>query len=145
MKKGILMIKALFMVILLGAFALPQEDKGILTVYAGNFNSDDGKAIVNLFKKGDNVTKEPYKQVSCKIVNQKATLTFDDLPYGDYAAIVWHDENDNGDLDHSWGFPAEPMGFSNQWKLSLFSGMPSFEKLKFTFTNTKNTVTIDVK
>jgi len=55
-------------------------------------------------------------------------------PYGEYSAILWHDVNGNGTLDHRWEIPAEPMGFSNNWELSILSGMPSFEKLRFEFT-----------
>ena len=31
-------------------------------------------------------------------------------PYGDYAAILVHDKNKNGIIDHKWGIPAEPLG-----------------------------------
>jgi uncharacterized protein (DUF2141 family) len=58
-------------------------------------------------------------------------MIFENLPNGSYAAIVYHDENDNGTLDHKFAFPSEPMGFTNNWNLSLFSGMPTFKKLRF--------------
>ena len=61
-------------------------------------------------------------------------VEFKNLPYNVYAAIVVHDKNSNGIIDHRFGMPNEPLGFSNNWKLSLFSGMPTFQKLKFSFT-----------
>jgi uncharacterized protein (DUF2141 family) len=79
------------------------------------------------------VPKKPFRIASGKISKGKALVRFEDLPYGDYAAIIFHDENANGVLDHRFGFPNEPMGFSNAWRLSLFSGMPTFKKLKFEF------------
>lgn len=60
-----------------------------------------------------------------------AKISFENLPTGSYAAIVYHHENDNGTLDHKLAFPSEPMGFTNNWNLSLFSGMPIFKKLRF--------------
>ena len=116
-----------------------------MTINAINIKNDEGKAIVNLFKKGDEITKEPYLQSSSKIANGKAVIVFVNLPYGEYADMLWQDKNSNGDLDHRWGMPAEPMGFSNNWKLSLFSGMPSFEKLKFQFTAQKAQCNISIK
>jgi uncharacterized protein (DUF2141 family) len=68
-----------------------------------------------------------------KIVNNEAKVDFQNLPFREYAIIVVHDLNLNDVIDHKWGFPAEPLGYSNKWKLSLFSGMPTFDKLKFVF------------
>jgi uncharacterized protein (DUF2141 family) len=109
------------------------QQSGTLTVNAENFNNDTGKAVVSLFRKEDDIPKKHFLQTSATIKNGKATLTFENLPYGDYALILFHDENDNSTLDHKLGFPNEPMCFSNNWKLSLFSGMPNFEKLRFEF------------
>ena len=77
-------------------------------------------------------------QMTGDIVNGKATISFSNIPFGDYAAILFQDENSNGILDHKLGFPNEPMGFSNDWKLSLFSGMPTFGKLKVAFSSQKS-------
>lgn len=59
-----------------------------------------------------------------------AKMIFENLPNGSYAAIVYHDEKDNGALDHKLAFPGEPMGFTNNRSLSLFSGMPTFTEAK---------------
>jgi uncharacterized protein (DUF2141 family) len=59
---------------------------------------------------------------------------------------VFHDENGNGTLYHNiLHFPAEPLGFSNQFYLGIFSGLPSFEKLQFEFTPGAEAVSILVK
>lgn len=104
-----------------------------LTIEVTHFEGDHGQAVIHLFRKQDDIPKKPYLKLTAMITNKKATVVFDNIPYGEYAAIVFHDENNNGELDHRFGFPNEPMGFSNEWKLSLFSGMPTFEKLHFTF------------
>ena len=44
-------------------------------------------------------------------------------------------ENGNGTPDHNFlHFPAEPMGFSNDFHMGKLTGLPSFEKLQFEFT-----------
>jgi MipA family protein len=49
-----------------------------------------------------------------------------DLPPGDYALVVYHDENGNGRLDRNFiGIPREPLGFSNRyWP----QGPPTFSR-----------------
>lgn len=52
-----------------------------------------------------------------------------DLPTGDYAITIFHDVNNNNDLDtNGIGIPKEPFGFSNNPKI-LF-GPPKFNKAK---------------
>jgi len=116
------------------AFAL-ERDSATLTVHVTGFKNAEGRAIINLFCEGQDVMKlkQAYRRANSAIENGEATFTFSDLPAGDYAISVFHDLNDNGELDHSMGVPAEPLAFSNGFHLSLFSGLPTFEKLKFSF------------
>jgi uncharacterized protein (DUF2141 family) len=118
------------------------QEPGTLTINANNFESSTGKAVANLFRQQDDVPKHPFKTINTMIIDGKATLTFKDLPYGSYAVLVYHDENENGTLDHKFGFPNEAMGFSNNWELSLFSGMPTFRKLKFAHTRPETIIEI---
>jgi len=144
------MVKSIFKIIagsicfLLFANSLAQQS-GTLTINAESFNNDTGKAVVNLFRKEDDVPKKYFLQTSATIKNGKAALVFENLPYGEYALILFHDENSNGTLDHKLGFPNEPMCFSNNWKLSLFSGMPNFEKLRFEFGVKTSDLTVKLK
>ena len=111
------------------------QETGALIIEAFNFETNTGVAVVHLFREQDDVPGKPFLKSTSTIENGKAKITFSNIPYGDYAAILFQDENTNGLLDHKLGFPNEPMGFSNEWKLSLFSGMPNFSKLKFSFKN----------
>jgi uncharacterized protein (DUF2141 family) len=123
---------------------LCKAQTGILTIEATNFKNDKGVATVHLFRAQDDVPKKPFMKAMNIIANGKATITFPNIPFGDYAAILFQDENANGILDHKFGLPNEPMGFSNQWRLSLFSGMPSFRKLKFKFEVNKDHCEIEI-
>jgi uncharacterized protein (DUF2141 family) len=110
-----------------------SQQLGTLTFRVTNLKSSEGAAIINLFRKQDDVPKKPFKTLSASIQNGISVISFNEILIGEYAAIAYHDENLNGRLDHKMGFPNEPMGFSNNWNLSLFSGTPTFKKLKFMF------------
>jgi len=116
----------------------------ILKVYAENFKTNKGQAIANLFVKSESLKKKPSHQLISKIVDGKTVFEFSDLPFGDYAVIVFHDKNANGDLVHSWGMPSEPLGYSGNWSFSLFTGMPTFEKLRFNYSLKNNSITLKV-
>ena len=111
---------------------------GTLTIKATHFESAKGAAVVQLFREHDDIPEKPFMKSTGTVVNHESTLVLSNVPYGEYAIILFHDENGNGILDHKFGFPNESMGFSNEWKLSLFSGMPTFQKLKFTFSEKEN-------
>jgi len=120
-----------------------QDD---LIIHISGFTHARGQAIASLFGEGADVFGKPYARVAVGIQQNKATLIFPGLPHGNYAVTVFHDENGNNDLDHNvLHFPAEPLGFSNGFKLSLFSGMPSFKKLRFAFTVDSKSLEISVK
>lgn len=68
------------------------------------------------------------------------TLTFHDVAPGDYALMVMHDANGNGQFDMSpMGMPAEGFAFSNKGRPLM--GMPTFQGLKFTVTDAGATMT----
>jgi uncharacterized protein (DUF2141 family) len=124
---------------------LCKGQTGTLTIEVTNFKSDKSVAIVHLFREQDDVPRKPFMKAMAIIANGKATILFPNILFGDYAAILFQDENANGTLDHKFGLPNEPMGFSNQWRLSLFSGMPSFRKLKFKFEMNKDHYEIKIR
>ena len=133
-------------VCLLGTATAADVPREGIVVHVSGFTHAGGQAIGNLFREGDDVFGKPYVRVVAGIQQNTATLVFPGLPQGSYAVTVFHDENGNNDLDHNFlRFPAEPLGFSNGFKLSLFSGMPSFEKLRFSFGPDFQPLEISVK
>lgn len=121
----------------------PQED---LVIHVSGFTHERGQAVASLFREGDDIFGKPYARVVASIQRGAANLIFPRLPYSNYAFTVFHDENGNNDLDHNFlHFPAEPLGFSNGFRLSLFSGMPNFEKLRFAFESDAKPLEISVK
>lgn len=117
-----------------------------LVIHAKGFAHAQGQAIASLFRQGDDVFKKPFLRVRAKIDQEQATLVFPHMEFGNYAAIVFHDENGNDDLDHNaLRFPAEPLGYSNGFRLGLFTGLPNFERLEFAFSPDAKPIEITVK
>jgi uncharacterized protein (DUF2141 family) len=59
--------------------------------------------------------------------------------------MAFHDKNKNTTFDHNMlGFPQEAFGYLNGWNFSAFSGMPTYEKNKITFSKENNSITIEV-
>jgi len=67
------------------------------------------------------------------------------LPYGEYAVMLYHDENGNDKLDKNIvGVPKEPYGFSNNARARL--GLPlyeQYEQVKFLFE--AEAATLDIR
>jgi uncharacterized protein (DUF2141 family) len=126
--------------------AFPQSgtSTGTLTIEVTGFTSNVGQAVLELFRKNDKVPTGPSTIQTATIANKKAVFTINNLVFDDYAILVYHDQNSNNEIDHSFGIPAEPLGYSNNWELSLYSGMPTFEKLRFSFTQKTEKIKIQM-
>ncbi len=111
-----------------------RSDTGTLRFATSNFSNDQGKAVLFLFRKSDKIPDKPFMTVSCNIERKMASILLPGIAFGNYAAILLHDENSNGRIDHSFGLPFEQLGYSNNWKLGFFTGMPTFSKLEFQFS-----------
>ena len=125
--------------------AQSANSSGSLTFNVTGFVDNSGQLLVQLFRKSDKVPAKPFKVIKAKIVANKSVVVVENLPFGEYAAILVHDKNMNGHIDHSWGIPNEPLGYTNNWKLSILSGMPTFEKLKIIFSDTNNVLKINMQ
>ena len=106
------------------------QAQNTINVEMSGFESNDGKAVVGLFNEEKTFLRDAnWKEVS-DINGQAATATFKDVPDGIYAISVYHDENDNEELDLIMGvMPKEDTGTSNnpkttmgppKWKDSIF-------------------------
>ena len=119
-----------------------MNTQGTLRVAIDGLKHPRGTVRVYLYKPQDNVMrmKEASRTLSFKPSETEAVASFEALEFGDYALSAFHDENDNGAVDHKFGLPAEPIGFSNGFRLGLLSGRPTFEKLRIPFHKDAETV-----
>ncbi len=134
----------LLTILYIGAFA--QKSQGTLTVEITGFENDNGTARILIFNNAKYFPeddKHAYDKKVTKIKNNKATFTFENIPYGTYAIAVLHDENDNMKMDYNFlGVPKEDYGFSNNARAVLKA--PSFEDCSFTVNSAYKKITIEV-
>ncbi|MEN2486987.1 DUF2141 domain-containing protein [Flavobacterium sp. B11] len=101
-----------------------------LTVAVSGLKNDTGIVKVGLYNSDGTFLKTTYKSLASEIKDNKAVVTFDDLPAGEYAISTYHDENSNGQLDrNSMGMPLEEYAASNNAK--GFMGPPLYSDAKF--------------
>ena len=66
------------------------------------------------------------------LLDGRDSYVLQDIPAGEYALIVYHDENENRLLDRNFiGIPTEALGFSNGYRPK---GPPSYTRAAFTLT-----------
>jgi uncharacterized protein (DUF2141 family) len=115
-----------------------------LTVEIKGLTSANGKVLIALYDKADGWMKQGLKMAGTAAQKDGVTYEFKDLPMGDYALSIHHDENGNGKFDTNLvGMPTEPYGFSND-AMGNF-GPPTFEQAKFKLDQDKKTVKLNLK
>jgi len=107
---------------------------GKLRIEIIGIRSTKGKVLVNLFSTAKGFPTDPkyaYRTAELEIKEGgKAYVEFADLPYGDYAVAVLHDENDNKKMDYNFlGMPKEGYCFSNNYRPTFKN--PSFRQAGF--------------
>ncbi|WP_157754642.1 DUF2141 domain-containing protein [Salinivirga cyanobacteriivorans] len=126
---------------LLGQVLLAQNYD--ITIEITGFKSHSGNCIVTLFDNSHcfSANDKGISQVKKAITKAKTcTVTFKNIPKGNYAIIAFHDENTDGALNRNLlGMPKEGVGNSNNHK-----GKPSFEKSRFILLANRS-VKIEIK
>jgi uncharacterized protein (DUF2141 family) len=127
--------------LLVAALAPAAALAGDLTVTVDHIRNDHGTILAALYDSDASFMKQPLARATFKL---KATpgevhYVFHDLPPGTYALTVFHDENENGQLDKNLlGIPKEGYGFSN----STATRPPKFDQAAFTFDGTRASIAI---
>lgn len=119
---------------------------GTLTVIISNFKSNRGSAAVALYNQEKAFPKSPGKAIRQSffpINDKKSVAVFENLPTGEYAVSVFHDENNNKKMDTNFlGIPKEGVGASNNAKGHF--GPPKYKDAKFNFTGNAQTIYINI-
>ncbi|MEM8525544.1 MAG: DUF2141 domain-containing protein [Bacteroidota bacterium] len=113
-----------------------------LKVKVTNLQSKKGTIRVGLCNDRTQWLSKSFAAQNFKVEGQNnCTLVFENIPSGTYAISIYHDENDNSELDLGLlKLPKEPYGFSNN--PSTMFGPPSFEEASF---QVDNNLTITIK
>ncbi|MDY6857535.1 MAG: MipA/OmpV family protein [Thermodesulfobacteriota bacterium] len=89
-----------------------------------------GTVIFMLFDSANTFSdlRDPVK-ISKQSMGDRKIYLLEDVPHGEYALIVYYDENDNDLIDKNFiGIPKEPIGFSNRYEPK---GPPSYSRAAF--------------
>jgi len=115
----------------LGSFQNIRNDIQLHTRVSGI--KQKGKIMIGLYNKAAGFGEDSKTFKSCMVDpagRAEVTVSFDELPPGEYAIALYQDINNNGKLDAGlFGKPKEPYAFSRNVK-PRFSA-PHFDDCKF--------------
>lgn len=118
------------------SLSIAADCKGDLKMTVTGLKSSQGQVKFDLdaspetFKPKENA-KPSFMKGKAVVSDQKAFYVFKDVPCGEYAIKLYHDENMNEDLDKNFiKVPKEDYTFSNCPGCLI---PPSWEKAKFRF------------
>ncbi|MBW1683927.1 MAG: DUF2141 domain-containing protein [Deltaproteobacteria bacterium] len=118
---------------------------GKLTVVPVGLEKNEGSVMIRLASGEADFESDgrAFRSAIVKVENKQAVAVFEDVPHGEYAIKIFHDENENEKLDTNFlGVPKQKFGFSND-ALGRF-GPPSYEQARFRFEATEATIEIEM-
>ncbi|MCE7995013.1 MAG: DUF2141 domain-containing protein [Roseivirga sp.] len=122
------------MLLIPGINTVKVEDTITITVTVEGIRNSSGSIAIALHNEesdSDFPEAEAFREESVSLNSSgDVEIVFEDIPAGDYAVALMHDENDNGDLDfNEFGMPIEGFGFSNEAMGD--QGPPDFDQAAF--------------
>jgi uncharacterized protein (DUF2141 family) len=126
------LISSLFLLLFLN-YSYGQESYS-LTVKVNDLRNSKGVILFLLYNKDGSIPDEKlnkyYKKEIVAISNNSSLTTFYNLPKGNYAVFILHDENKNSKIDKKFILPSEGVGLSNFKNINL-TNRPTFSKAIF--------------
>lgn len=120
----------LYIVLVANLFSTPGPE---LTINISNIASIKGNIIIGIFDSDKDFLKDgaAFKNYTLEVEGTTETIIISDLPEGNYAVSLFHDENSDNVCNRNFlGIPKEGYGFSNNVKPKLSA--PSYKDCKFT-------------
>jgi uncharacterized protein (DUF2141 family) len=126
------------------AAAAGAPPSGTLTLEIGNVRNARGVVHIDICPQGQFLKDDcPYVGDAPAHVGV-TTVIVRNLPAGQYAAQVFHDENRNRKVDRAlFGIPKEGVGFSNDARISL--GPPKWADAVFGFNGDTQTIALKMR
>lgn len=117
---------------------------GELSVSIEGFRNNNGDAVISLFatEKGfPDDMERAWQNQQVKIVSGHAYVLFKDVPYGEYALSILHDEDGDNHMNSGWlGKPLEGFGFSGRPEYKF--GPPDFADAAFLLVSEIREITV---
>jgi len=131
-----------------GEIGAQSPTPGDITVVITNLRSADGEILISLYDKAEGFPNDRDAIIRTAAVVPDAsgeiTTVFKDLPHGEYAVAVLHDEdNSQGMTFGRFHLPKEGYCFSNNVKVRFKP--PKFKKTKFTLDGDGVTQTLRMR
>lgn len=126
---------------------IPSETYAVqnakIIINASNFKNSNGIAHFSLFNQSKGFPdkhKFAHVTASVPIIDNHASVTFENVSFGEYAVSVLHDENNNYKMDVNFiGIPKEGFGISNNYKGE--KNKPAYNKAKISLLGN---MTVDI-
>tara|TARA_R110002072_G_scaffold3334_2_gene24628 strand:+ start:109465 stop:109893 length:429 start_codon:yes stop_codon:yes gene_type:complete len=119
-----------------------QTNLGTIEMVISETSTDDGVIQILIFdedKGWPESLDDAWKMVTIPVKNGIAKKSILDVPAGNYAITVFHDQDEDGEIrKNKIGYPLDGFGFSNN--PSLIFGVPSFAKCSKKVNPGKTTV-----
>lgn len=108
-----------------------KKDEVTITVTIGSLRNENGYLAVALHNgETEFPGEDAFMMQYVEVEGGSVEVIFKNVPAGEYAIAVMHDENGNEELDfNSYGMPLEGYGFSNDAQGA--QGPPNFEDAAF--------------
>ena len=131
--KKLFVITAVFFAM---AASVVAQDKSNLDIEISGISEIKGNVLIALYNTSDSFLKAPVDKRIVKVSGDRVEVSFEGLESGVYAFSLFHDVNENKELDKGmFGIPSEPYAFSNN--ASGFMGPASFEDSSFKVEGTE--------
>lgn len=124
----------------------PTVAVGTLRIAVTGVSDNRGQVRIELFTQNEAAlfpNRAPRLKRRMAAAAGTVTFTFSHLPAGRYAALVFHDANDNGVLDKNWlGMPREQWGVTGK---RPFGRAPRYAESAFSFDGTHRQLTMHME
>jgi len=98
-------------------FAAPFASASDLTVQIEGISDAKGTIVLGLFDAATYDGDGAVNGANLKVEGNAVETVFEDLEPGEYAIKLYHDVNDDGEMNtNPFGMPTEPFAFSNNAK-----------------------------
>lgn len=126
--------------------AAQENSKGDLIINVNGIRNQKGKIRVSVYDSADGFpgTPQKAKYLAEGIINKStAQIKIENLPFGEYAVSLIHDENNNLKVETNFlGIPKEGIGMSNDAKGTF--GPPSYTQAKFKYAKKNQIIKINI-
>ena len=132
-------MKNLILTFAIATTSLLSAQQHQIEVEVTGFGNNKGAAMVGLYNTKASFLGKSWKSAKTVVKDKKTVVVFTDVPSGEYAVSMFHDENGNGKLDRNFvGIPKEGYGASND--AMGFMGPPKYDDAKFKLNSNKKIV-----